>query len=348
MLTQAGILAAVYVIVMPIVLRLAAVVHKKMVTDRLIEKAGKNSAALDKIKPPIWNQWRERLSYLIKEDKRLASFGSKKKDDKEEPPESGITNKQVFFLILLVGLGCFVSPSFGTSWWMLAAGSLLFFVGVSVGMSMAKPVVEARKSTLDRMFEIASKRLGQSLEFKKNPGEVIKVLKWENEIDAVRIQFNVPDNFDHEMGGEGFLRQLNQIFGQVRTFVPDDSDPEHPGWDRSKGVLTIYAVPPLPQIAHWSAHYIDTPGVAPSFFPIGLTVSQKASLAIPNPETGEVEHVVGFDLAGEQKDYAKKHGLEFDDNIASASPMVLIAGSTGGGKAMASDTLVIVRVRRKK
>ena len=115
MLTQAGILAAVYVIVMPIVLRLAAVVHKKMVTDRLVEKAGKNSAALDKIKPPIWNQWRERLSYLIKEDKRLASFGSKKKDDKEEPPESGITNKQVFFLILLVGLGCFVSPSFGTS-----------------------------------------------------------------------------------------------------------------------------------------------------------------------------------------------------------------------------------------
>ena len=67
MLTQAGILAAVYVIVMPIVLRLAAVVHKKMVTDRLIEKAGKNAAALDKIKTPIWIQWTERLRYLIKE-----------------------------------------------------------------------------------------------------------------------------------------------------------------------------------------------------------------------------------------------------------------------------------------
>ena len=60
-----------------------------------------------------------------------------------------------------------------------------------------------------------------------------------------------------------------------------------------------------------------------------------------NPETGEIENVLGFDLSGEQGKVAKKAGYKMSPKITT-SPMVFIGGGTGGGKSLTTDTIVSV------
>lgn len=57
-------------------------------------------------------------------------------------------------------------------------------------------------------------------------------------------------------------------------------------------------------MAKWDKHYLEDPIVQWSFIPLGL--SSRGGLPIKNPETGEIEHVVGFDLDGTQKKYCDK------------------------------------------
>ena len=321
------ILMGVYIVVMPILFRLVPVLHTKLVINRKLEKM--NGPDRARYKPEyLWPKWKERIAYTIK-DKRDFSLGSSKKKKSGEPQSSKIQNRQFFFLLWLIGLIAVGVGAFLMNFYVMGAGYLIFFFVMGFGIAASKDMIEAQKALMKRMFEIANAKLGVSLEHADNPGAVIKVLEWSEPLKPQRVQFTVPTTFGEE-GAEGFLRLFNQVFGTETTWVPfDDPETGRPGWDFEQGLATFYAVPPLPQMAPWHERYVLSEGIAWSFFPIALGVENGVEML--NPESGEMENVLGFDLSGLQAKEGKKAGLKVGGEITT-SPMCL----TG-------DTLVLTQ-----
>lgn len=321
------ILAAIYIIVMPIIFRLVAFTHKKLVTQRAMQKAGNNRNQQAKVPKPIWGIWKERITFTMK-DKRDAQIGKK---------QVNLQNRQMFFLIWGIGLATVVLGAFLENWKIYVPSYFIFFFATGFGISASKDILEKREKMFRRMFEIAQSKMGLSSEFSENPQQAIRVLEWADPLKPNKVQFDVPTTFGQE-GEEGFLRQFNQVFGNETAWVPfDDAENGVPGWNYEEGTATFRAVPPLPTMAPWDEHYVVGEGVAWSFFPIGLGVENGVSL--PNPETGEVENVLGFDLSGEQVKVGKKAGLAVGPEITT-SPMVFVGGGTGGGKSLSVETLI--------
>lgn len=321
------ILAAIYIIVMPIIFRLVAFTHKKLVTQRAMQKAGNNRNQQAKVPKPIWGIWKERITFTMK-DKRDAQIGKK---------QVNLQNRQMFFLIWGIGLATVVLGAFLGNWKIYVPSYFIFFFATGFGISASKDILEKREKMFRRMFEIAQSKMGLSSEFSENPQQAIRVLEWADPLKPNKVQFDVPTTFGQE-GEEGFLRQFNQVFGNETAWVPfDDAENGVPGWNYEEGTATFRAVPPLPTMAPWDEHYVIGEGVAWSFFPIALGVEN--GVALPNPQTGEVENVLGFDLSGEQTKIGKKAGLTVGPEITT-SPMVFVGGGTGGGKSLSVETLI--------
>jgi hypothetical protein len=332
------ILAGVYIVVMPIVFRLIALAHKKLVTDRKLEKLNKKTPFED-LPQPIWPIWKERISYTIK-DKRVLSLKKQKETKPGEEPNGGIQHRVVFLLIWLTGLLTTFVGTVVNMWQMIVAGFIIFFFAMGFGIAASKSIVEYRKNIVRRMYNLAKVKLGVSAKYENQPEAVVRILEWADPLKPNKVQFsNIPESFPAE-GEEGFLRQYNQLFGQETAWVPFvDPETGEGGWDYAKGVVTLRAVPPLPQYAEWNENYVLSDGVAWSFFPIALGVEN--GLQLPNPETGEIENVLGFDLSGKQEKAAKQHGLQLGEEVTT-SPMVFVGGGTGGGKSWDSNTLIEV------
>lgn len=332
-------LAIVYIIVMPIIFRLTAVAHKKLIVDKKAAKIkGNNRAAMKDLPKPKWPIWREHIGFTMK-DKRDFILKKPKKGSNEEPKTSKIQNRQMLLILWGSGLLLELIGGFTSSWQIILAGYTMFFVAMGFGVRSAKTLLAARKAVIERMFNISKLKLGQSAEYSDNPAEVVNILEWNDYVKPQKVEFQVPDSFSSS-GEAGFLEQFNQIFGKETTWVPAD-DPETfaPGWDYEEGKVTIYAVPPLPKMAPWDEHYVLDPGVAWSFFPVGLAVEN--GLELPNPKTGEVENVIGFDLSGVAADTAKAAGYKISPTVTT-SPMVFVGGGTGGGKSLGVETWVEV------
>ena len=311
-----------YVPGMPIVLRLIAHAQKKMFVDRKIASMPKTKAAQKNIPKPIWSVWRERLQYARK-DKRSAKIGG--------------TRRNLYFILLGAGLVVTVVAALLEFWAVLPLGYLLYFVATFYAVQSSKDVVETRKKVLQKMYQIAVSKSLVDNEYAENPGAVISVLDWRDEVKPTKAQFQIKTEFN-EMSAEGFMQQFNQVFGAETAWVPTyDKETNTPGWNFAEGVLTINEVPPLPTMAKWDEHYVLDENIAWSFFPLALGVENGVELT--NPATGEVENVLGFDLSGEQPKMSKKTGVKVDSKIVT-SPMCLIAGGTGGGKALSVDTKV--------
>lgn len=314
------ILASVYIIAMPIIFRLIAFLHKKLVTERAMQKAGNNKTLQNKIPQPIWRTWKERISFTMK-DKRDAVLGKK---------QINLQNRQLFFIIWGAGLAIVALGAFLENWKIYLPAYFIFFFAMGYGITASKDILQKREKMYKRMFEIAQSKLGMSAEYSENPQAVIRVLEWADPLKPNKVQFDVPTTFGQD-GEEGFLRQFNQVFGNETSWVPfDDMENGTPGWNYEEGTATFRAVPPLPTMAPWDEHYVLGEGVAWSFFPIALGVENGVSL--PNPETGEVENVLGFDLSGEQPKIGKKAGLAVGPEITT-SPMCL----TGDTKVVLAD-----------
>lgn len=313
------ILAVVYILGMPIILRLLALAHKKLVTDKKIEKLSKNRASLKDAPSPIWPVWKERIGFTIK-DKRAVS--EKKPKEGEEPAGPGMTRQQLFFLLWGIGLVITVVAGFINKPIIIVAGVIMFFAAITFGIMSSKAILEAKKKVVRRMFDIARTKLGQSAEYESNPGAVVRVLEWADYIKPRKAEFDVPTAFNAEGGEESFMKQFNQIFGQDSAWVPsDDKETGEPGWNYEKGIVTIHAVPPLPTMAPWDEHYVLGEGIAWSFFPIALGV--EGGVELPNPATGKIENVLGFDLSGLQPSEGKKFGIKTSPTITT-SPMCLV------------------------
>lgn len=331
-MTAIIILALVYILAYPLVLRIVTFLHRKLFIDGKIKRAKKKKKKIDesKLPDPIWPKMRKLLLFAFK-DSRGISF--------KKGGTSPIQRRFIYLGLWAAGLiSTIISIAlshFSGTWFLI--GIMFFTSFIIFGIFSSRDIIKIRDKLIYRMFEVASSKLGQSSEYARNPGQVVRVKDWRDYIKPQKVEFDVPTTFSDE-SEEGFLRQYNQIFGRETAWVPD-STPDQPGWDYEKGIVTLRAVPPLPMKAPWSEHYVLDDAVAWSFFPLALGVEN--GLELTNPETGEKENVLGFDLSDEQADLAKKMGVNVASKIVT-SPMVLIAGGTGGGKAWDSETDVLV------
>lgn len=207
----------------------------------------------------------------------------------------------------------------------------------------AKPVLEKREQVLTDMIDL--KRSKMKLKNPKsnayNYDEEFEILEWDEEkVKPMSMRIFIPVDFD-EIFAENFLQFWSNKFGENAAWGVNVEDKETGGWNTAKGIASIKQVEPLPEIAMWDEFYINNPDIAWSFFPLGLSIN--GGVLLTNPKTGEKEHVVGLDLNGDQSKLAKKRGLTIGPEVV-RSPQTLIAGLTGGGKALDLDTYVYVLV----
>lgn len=338
------ILVAAYIMVMPIIFRLLGFAHRRMVTDRKTEKMrrGPGKVATSDLPKPIWPIWKERIAYTLK-DKRTISLG-KKKDGRTKPgaePAGGLQNRVAFLLIWALGLILVAIGAFTQQWlYLVLPGFLIFFFAMGFAIGASKDILEARKKMYQRMFNLAQSKLGIPAKYADTPQAVVQVLEWADPLKPTKVCFhNIPESFAME-GEEGFLKQFNQVFGQENAWVPfENQETGDTGWNYDAGTVTLFSVPPLPTMAKWDSRYVLDPNVAWSYFPIALSVNN--GLSLTNPDTGEVENVLGFDLSGEQVKLSAKTGTPLGPEVTT-SPMVFVGGGTGGGKSWDSDELIEV------
>lgn len=310
--------ACVYLFGLPLVLWFLGKLHQQQVIDKKIAK----KVNPKKIPEPLFPQWKERIKFTMKDSRPIKG-------------EAGPKRSLLFILMWVAGLLLTVAAAFTETWILALVGVVLFFTAVGFASISAKPLIETRRNILNKMFEIATMKslVDSSVD---SPSEVIQILKWENMIEPREVKFEIQSKFS-DTGEEGFMVHFNQFFGTELTWVPSfDEETGATGWDYKESVLTIRTVPPLPTMAKWSERYVLDDGISWSFFPLGLGV--EGGVEIPNPETGETENVLGFDVAGKQSGMKK---YKCSKKIVT-SPMALVAGATGGGKAEADNTLVTV------
>lgn len=329
-----GIFAVVfYLLGLPAVLRLVAFGQEKLIIARAQEKMArrKRLAGTVKIPDPWWPYWMNRLTFTFR-DKRPLSLPSKKKD----APAKGLPRNIIFFILWGVGLLMSASLFIFQGWHNIALFSWgVFFIAAIFGIASPHALLKERQKIVDKMFQIAKSDM--RLPEGATASSTVQVTEWEEYIKPKKAVINFDISYKEEMR-EGFMRQFNQVFGRETAWVPDDNG-ERPGWNFDEGIVYLTSVPPLPTMAKWDARYIDNPNIAWSFFPIALGTEHGVELE--NPETGEIEHVIGFDVSGAQRDLANEKGFAMSSKIAT-TPMCLVAGSTGGGKSLSVDTPIKV------
>lgn len=339
-----------YAIGFPILTWAIALFHKRVIVRRAEEKIAKKR--LSKKPPePVGPKWWRRFKFTLKDRRQLlfsiGSKGKKKKDEEAKGP--GIQRRWVWWILWGTGLALSAVSFGGDLTWIL--WSLIAYIwAFSFAVRSAHKVVKHQDYVISRIYEIAQPKLG--LPIQDPPASHVQITGWRDYTKPEGVVIDVPTNFS-DSGEEGFLKQFNQVFGRETAWVPDsqppgkDDDgkdiPAKLGWDYEEGKVTLRSVPPLPLRAPWSAHYVLSPAIAWSFFPIALGVENGTT--VTHPETGVREHVLGFDLSGQQGKAAKAAGENMSNRITK-SPMVLVGGGTGGGKAMDSDTPVAV-IRKK-
>lgn len=285
-----------------------------------------------------WSKMQPRLSYALS-DKR-ALFTKKAEDvDIDDEPKKPLLSRRVFLILLFVV--SFVSPFallyLGFYIYGLIAPLVLFFSAITFGLKSPVAIMQKREKMYKNMYQIIQSTIGVEKEMAGDYNAVIKVKKWAADgLTPLRIDIAVPPTFN-AAGELGFIEQFNQVYGTSNAWVARSAEEGVPGWDYENNVVHMYSVPPIPQSAPWSERYVLDPGISWSFFPLGLAAEN--GVEMKNPETGKNEYVIGFDVAGEQAKYSKKAGYAMGSEIVT-SPMLLIAGGTGSGKALSSDTPV--------
>lgn len=325
------IFALVYLIISPGLVFLIHLLHKRFLIQKKSEKLKKKGIRKPELPKPLWPRIMRHFKFSLS-DKRPLTIAKK---------DLRIQNRFITWGILGLGLALSLWAAYSNQYMNIFYGVLLFYVALTFGLITSKKIIKKRDKIIQKMFDIAQSKLGESKEFSENPNAVVQVLEWRDPVTPSKVQFHIPTTFNGESGEEGFLKQFNQAFGSKTAWVPDaDLEKGVSGWNYEDEIVVLREVPPLPQKAAWSEHYVLGEGIAWSFFPIGLAVENGVEL--PNPETGEIENVIGFDVAGEQSKVAKAAGLNMSSKIAMASPQALVGGSTGGGKSLDVETPVQV------
>jgi len=335
-----------YVVGFPILTWALALIHRKVIVKRAEEKILRKRLS-KKAPDPVGPKWWKRFRFTLG-DKRQMIFalgkgGKKKKEEQAQGP--GLQRRWIWWILWFAGLAV-AAISLTGEWRMIFWSLLIYAFAFNFAVKSAHKVVKHQEYVVSRIYEIAQPKLG--LPAQDPAGSHVTIKGWRDYTKPEGVEIDVPTNFS-DSGEESFLKQFNQVFGRESAWVPDsvppgkDADgnaiPGRPGWDYEEGKVSLRAVPPLPGRADWEAHYVLSPAIAWSFFPIALGVENGTT--VTHPTTGVKENILGFDLSGQQGKAAKAAGEVMSTSIAK-SPMVFIGGGTGGGKAMDINTRVAV------
>ena len=279
-----------------------------------------------------WSKMKPKLDFALK-DKRPIIMKKNEDIDFDEEPKKTLVNRSFLYVFLLLS-GIVSAPLLmylEMYMWALIVPFVLFYAGISYGLNSPVKIMKQHDLMYDKMYKIVSSKIGVEEEYRNNPRAIINVTKWAvDRVTPIAIDIKVPANFSSG-SQQAFMEQFNQIYGTNNAWVARSLKEKEPGWDYEKGVVHLFAVPPIPTIAPWHERYVLDENIAWSFFPVGLGAENGVPMI--NPETGKKENVLGFDVSGNQPGYG-------------ASPMALIGGTTGSGKAIANDTKI--QVLRKK
>lgn len=266
----------------------------------------------------------KRLKFTIREDKRSTK---------------GVSNKLIVISILLIGaLVAFLAGTM-QSWSMLFLAIIIQLIGLGISSAFSKAILTKREEILDRMLSLKQQRMGIIGDAKKGVhlAENIKVIEWgEDYIHPAKLHMYMPTSFDSPRVSD-FMTFFNQLFNTKGVWVQNLNDEQYEGFDFQAGVASLRVTPPLPGRADWHERYLFDDNIAWSFFPLAL--GSEGGVPITNPETGAIEHILGFDVNGEQGKLMGKRGLHAGPDMT-ASPQALVAGATGGGKSLAENTIV--------
>lgn len=211
-----------------------------------------------------------------------------------------------------------------------------FVFPITAGLYMFKAtdrVYSEQERVVNRLADIARSALGSKEE---NVAQIAEVTEWEDLVVPLAVKFYIPTVFRSE-GEQNFMRLLNQNFGSVSTWVPDE---DKGGWDYDKGLGFFRVKPPLPTLAPWKEEYAIGPEIAESFFPVAVGV--EGGIELTDSETGNTFNLLGYDVAGETKGKVKELGIKADESLLSAAPHVLVGGGTGGGKSLSLEERILV------
>ena len=289
----------------------------------------KNNKTLIKNKDPL-----QSMTFQQKVN-RYRKFGFKEASNKSQVIGAYVIS------ILIAPIMSLVNPLF--AFILLIISPFAFFF---INKKLVDAELTEKDTLLTRMIDFKRAKMGlidsssSALDYEKE----FTILEWSDDKKPEKIRIELPVNFD-PLNATRFLADFSVQFGRGRPFEIDEEDKDFPGWSPEKGKATIKLQAPLPTMAKWSAHYLEDPTVQWSFFPLGL--GSKGGVPIKNPETGEIEHVIGIDVDGTQRKYCEKNGIHVGSDIV-ASPMTLIAGVTGGGKSVAQWNLMNACLARPK
>lgn len=223
---------------------------------------------------------------------------------------------------------------------------------------VAEKVLSERREKIIRILEFKRSAMGliDNKADEDNYESEFMVLEWNESLTSPeKIRLFIPVSFD-ENNRDFFLEKWNGAFGsrvldefdengnrleEPATWALSIKDKDFPGWQHTKGVATLELTEALPLMAPLEEWYIKGDDIAWSWFSLGLGVN--GGLLLTNPETGEEEHVIGIDLSGDQIKLANKRGIPIGPEVIQ-TPQTLIAGATGGGKALDLDEYVMVEV----
>lgn len=314
--------ALLYILAPPMLLFIGKLLKQQLIQQVTRGHKRSNTALKNQQKEPLGRKIRQRLTFTLRDEHRSTK---------------GVHNRLLFVIIFLIGLAVAILSSFVENIWVFLSSYLFYFTAIGFSYQTASEILTQREQVLTRMLDLKKSRMG--LVGEGTIAENIKVIEWNKEnIFPVQMYLYMPTNFD-TLRQEDFLRYFNELFNSNGNWVSNRKDEKHKGFDFNAGIASIIATKPLPQRADWHERYVLSDEIAWSFFPLGLA-SENGVIMI-DPETGEEQHVIGFDLQNNQAKLSASMGREIGSEIV-AAPQSLVSGGTGSGKSVSLDTLVEV------
>lgn len=287
---------------------------------------------------------RKRSATALRADSMKEGFNAKLskriKFTMKDPRKKPIPYKMTFYGIYLGGAAVAGLAGFLLSWKLMLASLVMAYISFIFSYATSDKLIRQRDETLKRMLEVKGSKMRFMQRDKgvpPSPASEFRVLEWNEDLTfPTRLHLYMPTDFDI-LEVDKFLESFNLVFGSNGQWISDDEDEQYGGFDFNAGVAAIRVSTPLPKRADWHERYLNEKDIHWSFFPLAL--GSENGVPVFNEELQKTERVLGFAVNGGQEKLSAKNGVVIGKEVTS-SPQALIAGGTGGGKALSSKTSI--------
>ena len=259
-----------------------------------------------------------------------------------DPRNKPVPFRLIFVLIYILGaIVAAIGGGLG-NFTLLIVALVIAYADIVFAYTSANGIVTERDTVLRRMVELKSSKMRLANREKgviTRPSDEFTILQWSKDlIHPEKMHVYMPTDFDL-LSVDSFLESWNLVFGSEGQWIADKTDEHYGGFDFNAGVAAIRVSPKLPTRADWHTRYLNPEHIHWGFFP--LAIGSENGVPIYNETIDATEHILGFSVNSGQNKLSAKNGVVLGSEIV-AAPQVLIAGGTGGGKALASNTKVKV------